>query len=111
LNSTVLQIREAGITPNFHAAEITWFNDTSVIIVCSTSGNWALAERITDSSNTLSFIDSKELSSALSRIHNIRVWTAQELNAAFAPRNDISEHDVKYWEPETIGEGLFNWWD
>ena len=24
---------------------------------------------------------------------------------------EISDADIKYWQPQTLGDALFNWWD
>jgi hypothetical protein len=111
LKGSILQIKEAGVTPNFHAAEIAWSGNAPAFILCSITGHWAFAKPFTQASQNLVFIDSIELFSALSHVGNFRIWITAELNSSFIPTAETSEYDIKYWKPQTVGEGLFNWWD
>ncbi|GAA2714751.1 hypothetical protein Apa02nite_096130 [Actinoplanes palleronii] len=61
----------------------------------------------------LTFVELPDLAAALKTMPGFRLLTATELDgpidAAKWPR--ISQRDLRYWHPQTLGEGLFNYWD
>ena len=67
------------------------------------------------------FIDDPRVDAELKKLELPFVWAsaaelAQDLTAAdralIAARPDVvSEYDMKYWKPETVGDVLYNFWD
>ncbi|MEV0897106.1 hypothetical protein [Actinoplanes sp. NPDC049802] len=98
-------------TPGYHQAilesrgrsvAVTWIPDTPWV---------ALAEPGDDV--PLRFTDDPLLANALTASCEFRVLTTAELGRPFrhAEWPEISIHDVRYWQPATVGEALFNRWD
>jgi hypothetical protein len=53
------------------------------------------------------------VAAALDGVPGFRLLTAPELDGPIdvATWPQISRHDMRYWQPQTLGEGLFNYWD
>lgn len=107
----------AGVTPNFHTAEISYDGEEFAVLRHSWLPLLALA-RPHDSapSRTPAFTDYPSLANALTEITGMGVLTAAELHTPLA-RTDLSqltpaEHrQISYWKPATLGDLLFNFWD
>ncbi|MGC4941704.1 hypothetical protein [Kribbella sp. DT2] len=108
------------MTPNFHQAVVR-YGDRTVAVVCSRdTGVLAIAEpRGVDfsggfrESGPLTFLDHAELADALRKLTGARVLTRSALGGPFevADWPAVSADDVAYWQPSTLGELLFNYWD
>jgi hypothetical protein len=65
---------------------------------------------------TLTFVDHPDLAAALTDGSNLQVLTAEQLNAPLSPADladlgPAERKQIAYWQPNTIGELLFNFWD
>jgi len=109
-NGKVSSLTSSGITPNFHSCKIH-INFEDFYILCSTNNDWAYSKSFPLNNQTINFCDQNNISQYLKSIHNIIPLTKIELNGPFKPRVYLNEDDIKYWQPKTLGEGLFNWWD
>ena len=101
---------KGGITPNFHVAHVV-LNDKIRFLLCSESDNWAFSEVFDENKCELKFSDEERASKALSRLYGICALSRKELLGPFTSQPYLLESDARYWKPETLGEGLFNWWD
>ena len=106
----VANLYEPVVTPNFWVAELTHGNET-IYLLCSRKGDWAVSSFFSPEVCELWFEDCPQISTVLEALYKIRVHSKSELNEAFVPSADMSPKDVKYWKPETMGQGLFNWRD
>jgi len=106
-------------TPNFHQAIIA-YADRTVAVVCvrdapllAIAGPRVIEFTPTRESGPLIFLDLPDLTAALTDAPGFRLLTTAELNGPIDmvtwPR--ISRTDVRYWQPQTLGECLFNYWD
>ena len=99
-----------GSTSNFHAALIN-LNSKEFFIICSIHGDWAFINKFNPNDHELDFIDCTVFSDILKNRYDIDTYTKEELNGPFSIKPYLLESDIKYWEPKTLGEGIFNWWD
>jgi hypothetical protein len=106
----VIEIRESGITPNFHLAHLK-NNDSSFCVVRSEENIWAFCEYVEPMICELVFIENEELTKILDEQFGIKVLTKKELESPFIKEPYMINSDVNYWLPKNKGEGLFNWWD
>jgi len=106
--ASVISFSEAIETPNFHASFIE-FQNNKIYILCSENNDWAFSTNL--QYNNLKFINCSELSVKLEKLYGIKAYTKNDLCGNFSENVKISEYDIKYWKPKTLGEGLFNWWD
>jgi hypothetical protein len=115
---TEFRINE-GPTPNFHQAIIA-YRDRIIAVVCVRDAPLlALAvPRVIEfapgrESGPLAFVDFPDLADALAAAQGFRLLTVAELGGPIdmAKWPPISRHDMRYWQPQTLGEALFNYWD
>ena len=105
--------------PNFHQAIIAYpARNVAVVCVRDTPLLALAVPRViaftpTREAGPLTFVDLPVLTAALEAAPGFRLLTVTELDApidiAKWPR--ISRHDMSHWNPQTLGEGLFNYWD
>jgi hypothetical protein len=106
-------------TPNFHQAVIA-YADRTVAVVCvrdtpllALAVPRTIAFTPTRESTPLTFLDLPDLAAALALAAEFRLLTTAELDRPVDisqwPR--INRHDLRYWQPQTLGEYLFNYWD
>ena len=114
---TVAALFERGVTPNFHTAVLESDNDRVHLLGHSTYPIFAFAEPREDHSCQLVFRDQPLISEALQRLYpDVEVASLEELSSPIS-KSDLEKLDraeieqVKYWQPTTIGELAFNWWD
>lgn len=106
-------------TPSFHQAIIAYRGrDVAVACVRDTPLLALAVPRVIEftparEAGPLTFVDLPELATALAAAPGFRLLTTTELNGpidiAEWPR--ISRHDMRAWQPRTLGESLFNYWD
>ena len=106
----VIDIIEPGVTPNFTAAHIE-LGPTRCYLLHAGADLWAFAEAIEPALSPLAFTDCPELAEAMTRLFGITPLTRVELNAPFTKLPGLSDSDIRYWKPRTLGDALFNWWD
>lgn len=106
-------------SPNFHQGIIA-YADRTVAVVClrDTPLLAVSVPRVIEfmpvrETGPLAFIDLPDLTAALAQSAGFRLLTAKELDSRFdlAKWPQISQHDMRYWQPQTLGEALFNYWD
>lgn len=107
MGGTVADLYEPQVTPNFFAARIC-MQDTQFYVLCSDNDVWAFSQMLRPFQ--LEFIDHSAMAAALANLGVVALTTAQ-LNAPFVKQPGMSDRDINYWKPETMGDGLFNWWD
>lgn len=99
------------VTPNFFAARLDLADSGEVYVLCSMDGHWAFSSQFTEHECHLRFVDSPLLAGVLSRSFGVKPMLKQQLEGPYKRQPHHSEADIKYWAPETLGEGIFNWWD
>jgi hypothetical protein len=111
----VATVSAASTTPNFHSAKILTGDQTSWIIVNQIHPLVAVATSIR--MGTMSFIDGTEhLTQAVALTPPFRLLSALQLSGP------VTEHDlvnlspteqaqIRYWQPERVGDVIFNYWD
>ena len=106
-------------TPNFHQAIIAYTDGTVAVFCVRDAPLLAVAvPRVieftpTRESRPLTFVERPQLATILSQSDGFRLLAIEELDAPIdlATWPQISRHDLRYWRPQTLGEGLFNYWD
>ena len=106
----VVDIIEPGVTPNFIAARFE-LGPTACYLLRSDADHWAFTKAIEPALTPLAFTDCPALAEAMTRLFGVTPLTHAELNAPFTKRPGLSDSDIQYWKPRTLGEALFNWWD
>ncbi len=113
-------IYEPEVTPNFSYVEFTGGfdhqEDAKRYLLYSYDGCWAVCSHVISDERgiKLQFVDCAEIAAKLKAFYGINVLSKAELEADFQLLPDLpymSESDLKYWKPQTMGEALFNWWD
>ncbi|MGV9661785.1 hypothetical protein [Nocardia niigatensis] len=117
----VVEFRVAtDVTLNFHQGIVTHSERRAGVVCPRDSKVLAVAEPRTieflDNARTsgpLPFIEAPALVCVLRRWPEFHVLDAAELNGPFDPTAwpGINPTDIEYWQPETLGEALFNYWD
>ena len=110
LDGKVNSCWQASATPNFHAAEIE-FKRQKIYVLCNIEGDWAYSSYFAEDDCNLAFINFPEFSALLMQLYGYVSLTQTELDGRFVAREHMLASDIKYWRPQTLGEGLFNWWD
>jgi len=110
LGFNVVGCMEPEVTPNFYAAEIE-LNYERLFILASYENDWSFSSQFNSMECQLDFVDCPTLAALLQHQYGVDVLTKDELHAPFEDRSYLLESDVRYWQPKTLGEGLFNWWD
>ncbi|WP_375753771.1 hypothetical protein [Vibrio sp. HN007] len=109
-NWKITEFWEPKVTPNFYAAKLE-NGDSSVVILCSDEGDWALADGYEPSRSDLKFVDQAFVAEKLRETYGVLVMDAGTLDSPFKNSSRLCQYDVKHWKPRTVGESLFNWWD
>jgi hypothetical protein len=116
IGGTVADVIPAGVTPNFHTVEIAQPGSHTAVLRHTTLPFVALAEPRLPGDATLTFIDRPHLAAVIQTGSDLQVLTTEQLHAPISTADLTGlgphEHDqIAYWQPHTIGELLFNFWD
>ncbi|GID97405.1 hypothetical protein Adi01nite_68170 [Amorphoplanes digitatis] len=116
VGGTVSQIVPANVTPNFHTAEIARRGLRTRVLGHTTIAAVAFAEPWPAADLRVTFTDRPDLAAALQEVSDLRILTKQQLDSPIATADltalTAGEHEqITYWQPHTIGELLFNYWD
>jgi hypothetical protein len=117
LGYAVQGVSERGVTPNFHSALLTNGDTPISILGHSTYPIFAFSEPLDLHSCEIRFVDSAPLTQQLVALFpNVAVATTAELVRNLTDIDleslDAAEREqVKYWQPKTVGNAAFNWWD
>ena len=106
----VADIIEPQVTPNFLASRIE-IGPAPCYVLCSHADHWAFAEAIEPALAPLRFIDCPATPDALQSLFGLTPFSRAVLQAPFNAHPGLSESDLRYWKPRTLGDALFNWWD
>ncbi len=110
LGNDVLEIVEPAVTPNFYVAIIN-NRGNKFVVLATYDDDWAIASSYELSECKLTFIDNEDLAKVLKQSYGIELLKASKLDEPFQARPYLNNADIEYWCPQTLGEGLFNWWD
>ncbi|MCA2212587.1 hypothetical protein [Jidongwangia harbinensis] len=106
-------------TPNFHQAIIAYpGRDVAAVSVRDTPLLALAVPRIIDptparKADPLTFVNVPDLAAVLTLAPGFRLLATTELDGPVdvAEWPQINRHDMRYWQPQTLGEALFNYWD
>ena len=116
LGATVTGVTPAGVTPDFHTVAVIADRRELEVLRHTVVPFVAFARPRPDGDLAIPFIDHPALAAAITGLTDVHVCTAAELDISLS-RADLSalrpvEHDqIRYWQPATVGEVLFNFWD
>jgi hypothetical protein len=114
---SVTAAREPGVTPTFHTVVISYEDVHIAVLRHDRLDVIALAQEPAHVSTLITaFIDRPAPAEILCQTTDCRILSAADLNSSLSGADlaDLSadEHrEVSYWQPATIGELLFNYWD
>jgi len=112
LGLEIVRFYDQKTTPNFQVCEVRYRQGQArIFILCSINGDWSLSERYKPNEARLVFCDDTKIANILKTDYGIRVRDQRTLLAPFSESDYPNDKDVQYWQPETVGEFLFNWWD
>lgn len=120
IGGSVREIRLAqGPTPNFHYGAISYGDRSIAVVQVRDAVLFALAIPRPDDAGgardtaPLVFVDEPDLAATLAEVSDAQVLAQADLDASFdiAHWPDIHPSDAAYWQPTTVGEALFNYWD
>ena len=104
---------------SFHWAELKHGERRFALLVHESSPFVALSSEIPDYFN-LVFVDDDRFTSAAQQLNApFRLLSAADLlqplteddRAYVRALSGQHARDLKYWQPETVGDVIFNWWD
>lgn len=110
IGARVVAVHLPAVTPNFMAAEVQSAT-THFYVIRSDADNWAFSRFFEPNTCRLEFVDVPTAAGVLQKMLGKHPLPAANLAAPFEGWPDLSEADIKYWKPSTLGEALFNWWD
>jgi hypothetical protein len=117
LRLAVSELKERGVTPNFHSARLNGSEVVITIVGHSTYPIFAFSVPPGPSECKLRFIDCPQIATELTRLFpDLLIAPAEELNRQPTKSDlgmlDAQELDqIKYSQPQSVGEIAFNWWD
>ncbi|MET0424364.1 MAG: hypothetical protein ABW046_10830 [Actinoplanes sp.] len=111
----VLDTRQAGLAPNFHTVVLGYGDRTVSALRHVLLPLVAFVDGVPDPAHLL-FTDNRRLTKALGELCHLRVLSSAELRTPLAQVDlsalDTGEmHEIEFWEAETAGQVLFNFWD
>jgi hypothetical protein len=106
-------------TPNFHQAIVVYPGRTVAVVRVRDTPLLAVAvPRViafapARESSPLTFVDLPDLAAALAESPEFRLLTVADLEGAIdmASWPWISRDDLRHWQPNSLGEAIFNYWD
>ena len=108
--SKVDEIHQPGVTPNFFAAELV-FENNKYFLLCTYNNEWAISENFEKLGCELVFAEVSVISEALNFLFKIQTLAPEFLKSRYLNRENHNLQDINYWQPNTMGDGIFNWWD
>jgi hypothetical protein len=110
IGARVVAVHLPAVTPNFLVGELQ--NVTAhFYVICSDADNWAFSRFFEPNICRLEFTDIPEAADVLRRMFSKYPLSRSDLEVPFQGWPGLSEADINYWKPSTLGEALFNWWD
>ena len=116
IGATVTGVTAGGVTPTFHTIALTADRQDIEVLRHTVVPFIAFARPRPDEDLAITFVDHPALGAAITGLTDVHVCTVAELDTSLS-RADLSalrpvEHDqIRYWQPATVGEVLFNFWD
>ena len=116
IDATVTGVTPAGVTPNFHQVDIAHDERHVAILRHATLPIIAFARPGNNGDVTVTFVDHPALAAAIGELTDALILTVEQLQTSLA-QADLSalgreEHDqIRHWQPRTVGELMFNFWD
>jgi hypothetical protein len=114
----VLEVVEGNqTTPNFHLALVERHGVAVAVLANREVPLLAISPpRDANLSGPLSFLDVVDLAAALSQIEPFKVLSVAELSRPLSQitSGELPPHDpydIRYWQPKTFGDVVFNYWD
>ncbi len=112
----LIEIEEAGVTPNFHLALFEQEGRRLVVVCNSIYPYIALANEPEKSKCQLNFLTNESIEDAIGTYTNFEVIPSTSLCEQLTSENlsylnKAEQSQVNYWRPNTVGEVIFNWWD
>lgn len=117
LHLSVSELAECGITPNFHSARLDGSGISLTVLGHSAYPIIAFAEPFQRHECKLHFVNCTQIATEMKRLFPyLTVAVAEDLNrkpteSDFEPLNSVELDQINYWNPQSIGEIAFNWWD
>lgn len=105
------------MTPNFHEAVLRLTGQEQVAVLRhGLLPLLAFARPRSPDECAIAFTDHPDLSTAISELSDLHIATAAELSAPLSEvdltdLSDAEHRQIAYWNPATVGELLFNFWD
>lgn len=106
-------------TPNFHQGIIAYSDRTVAVVRVRDAPLLAVAlPRViefapTRESGPLTFVDVPNLAAALAKAPEFRLLSGTELHGPVDTVKwpQIGKRELRHWQPRSLGEALFNYWD
>lgn len=116
IDATVTGVTPAGVTPSFHTVDIAHGQHHIAVLRHTTLPSIAFARPRTNGDATVTFVDHPALASALTNLTDTQALTTEQLQTHLSQvdLNALNPHEhnqINYWNPTTLGELLFNFWD
>jgi hypothetical protein len=117
INCQLRNIQERSVTPNFHSTELVFPDRRIIVLGHSIYPIIAFTKHLQPLDPNLTFIDEPTIAQAIQQLDpNITIPTTQELNRPLTDTDraklDPAElSQIRYWQPSTLGQAAFNWWD
>ncbi len=116
LGYKLVEVREAGVTPNFHLALFKNLDKTLAVVCNSIYPYVALAEEPENHTCELNYIIDESTEDWIQNYTSFDIIPALELQKELTAEdlsclNSAELSQAKYWQPKIIGEVIFNWWD
>ena len=114
---TVRDVKRAGVTPSFHSVVIDYPTHQIAVLCHCCLPLLALATPPREGdAGTPVFAECVRLAQVLGESPDFQIMTAPQLNTPLQHVNlsqlDDAEHEmIRYWQPATVGDLLFNYWD
>jgi hypothetical protein len=116
IGGAVTEVTPAGVTPSFHTVHIAQRGRRIAVLRHSTLPLVAIAHPRVAADTVLAFVDHPDLAAAIAQASDLQILTAERLHVPLSAIDIGALHpheleQIAYWQPHTIGELLFNFWD